>query len=287
MPELPEVESLARWLTARAVGRVVARVEPVAISALKTFDPPAHGLAGLEISGVTRHGKFLDIDVSGLHLVVHLARAGWLHWKDKQPDKLARPGGKNPLAFRVVLDDGSGFDLTEAGTKKKLAVYVVRSPDDVPGVSRLGIDVLAPEFTVERLAALLGGKRMQIKGALTDQSLVAGVGNAYSDEALHAAKMSPFKMASSLSADEVARLHDALLTVVTDAVERSKELPAGELKAEKKSGLAVHGRTGEPCSVCGDTVREVSFADKSLQYCPTCQTGGKPLADRRLSRLLK
>jgi formamidopyrimidine-DNA glycosylase len=287
VPELPEVESLVRYLTSRAVGRVIARVEPVAISALKTFDPPAHGLAGLEVTGVSRHGKFLDVDVSGLHLVIHLARAGWLRWKDAQPDTLARPGGKNPLAFRVVLDDGSGFDLTEAGTKKGLAVYVVRDPRDVPGVDRLGIDVLDPAFTTEALAKLLRDKRSQVKGALTDQSLIAGVGNAYSDEALHAAKMSPFKMASSLTADEVTRLHDALVSVVSAAVERSKDLPAGELKAEKKSGLAVHGRTGEKCPVCGDTVREVAFADKSLQYCPTCQTGGKPLADRRLSRLLK
>ena len=286
MPELPEVESLVRYLTARAVGRFVARVEPVAISALKTFDPPATSLQGLEVTGVSRHGKFLDLDVSGLHLVVHLARAGWLRWKDSQPEAPARPG-KTPLAFRVVLDDGSGFDLTEAGTKKGLAVYVVRSPNDVPGVERLGIDVLSPEFTPERLAALLDGKRTQIKGALTDQSLIAGVGNAYSDEALHAARMSPFKIAATLGADEVAALHAALVSVISDAVERSKDLPAGELKAEKKSGLAVHGKTGQPCPVCGDTVREVSFADKSLQYCATCQTGGKPLADRRLSRLLK
>ena len=287
MPELPEVESLVRYLTPRVRGRVVARVEPVAISALKTFDPPMQGLQGLEVTGVARHGKFLDVDVSGLHLVIHLARAGWLRWKDAQPDTLARPGGKNPLAFRVVLDDGSGFDLTEAGTKKGLAVYVVRSPSDVPGVSRLGIDVLSPAFTVPVLGDLLAGKRVQVKGALTDQSLIAGVGNAYSDEALHAARLSPFKMAASLDADEVARLHDALVSVISAAVERSKDLPAGELKAEKKSGLSVHGRTGQPCPVCGDTVREVSFADKSLQYCPTCQTGGKPLADRRLSRLLK
>ena len=286
MPELPEVESLARWLTARAVGRVVARVEPVAISALKTFDPPVHALQGLTVTGVTRHGKFLDVDVDGLHLVIHLARAGWLRWKDEQPTAPARLG-KNPLAFRVVLDDGSGFDLTEAGTQKKLAVYVVRDPHDVPGVGRLGIDVLDPEFTTERLAALLKDKRTQIKGALTDQALIAGVGNAYSDEALHAARMSPFKIAATLDAAEVERLHDALVDVVSAAVERSKDLPAGELKAEKKSGLNVHGRTGEKCPVCGDTVREVSFADKSLQYCPTCQTGGKPLADRRLSRLLK
>ena len=286
MPELPEVESLVRYLTSRAVGRVVARVEPVAISALKTFDPPVSALQGLEVTGVSRHGKFLDLDVDGVHLVIHLARAGWLRWKDEQPATPARPG-KTPLAFRVVLDDGSGFDLTEAGTQKKLAVYVVRSPRDVPGVERLGIDVLSPEFTAGALAGLLKDKRTQVKGALTEQSLVAGVGNAYSDEALHAARLSPFKIAATLTAEEVARLHEALVRVVSDAVERSKDLPAGELKAEKRSGMSVHGRTGQPCPVCGDTVREVSFADKSLQYCATCQTGGKPLADRRLSRLLK
>jgi formamidopyrimidine-DNA glycosylase len=286
VPELPEVESLARWLRTHAVGHFLTRAEPVAINALKTFDPPVSALQGLEIAGVERHGKFLDLDVSGLHLVIHLARAGWLRWKNEQPALPAKPG-KGPLAFRVVLDDGSGFDLTEMGTQKRLAVYVVRDVHDVEGVSRLGVDVLSPEFTPDRLRQLLGDKRAQVKGVLVDQTLIAGVGNAYSDEALHAARLSPFKLAATLTDEEVARLHTALVSEITDAVERSKELPAGELKGEKKSGMAVHGRTGLPCPVCGDTVHEVSFATKSLQYCPTCQTGGKPLADRRLSKLLK
>jgi DNA-formamidopyrimidine glycosylase len=286
VPELPEVESLARYVRDRAVGRFVARAEPLAINALKTFDPPVSALQGLEVTGVGRHGKFLDLDVSGLHLVIHLARAGWLRWKTEQPAAPARPG-KNPLAFRLVLDDGSGFDLTEQGTQKRLAVYLVRDVNQVEGIARLGIDVLDPGFTVDRLAGLLAGKRAQVKGVLTDQSVVAGVGNAYSDEALHAARLSPFKMAASLTPDEVERLHAALVGEVAEAVERSKDLPAGELKGEKKSGMAVHGRTGLPCPVCGDLVREVSFATKSLQYCATCQTGGKPLADRRMSRLLK
>ncbi len=286
MPELPEVESLARFLTAAAVGHFVTRVEPVAISVLKTFDPPVSALAGGEVTGVTRHGKFLDLDVSGLHLVLHLARAGWLRWKAEQPDLLAKPG-RGPLALRVTLDDRSGFDVTEAGTQKKVAAYVVRSPADVPGIARLGIDPLDPGFTSATLAGLLKDRRTQIKGALTDQALIAGVGNAYSDEALHAARLSPFKVAASLTQGEIERLHDAVTTVLADAVARSRDLAAKDLKGEKKSGLNVHGRTGLPCPVCGDTVREVSFAAKSLQYCPTCQTGGKPLADRRLSRLLK
>jgi formamidopyrimidine-DNA glycosylase len=122
---------------------------------------------------------------------------------------------------------------------------------------------------------------------LRDQKIVAGIGNAYSDEVLHAAKMSPFKLASTLTSDEVAGLYEAMLSTLRTAVARSAGLAAGDLKAEKKSGLQVHGRAGQPCPVCGDTVREVSFADSALQYCPTCQTGGKPLADRRMSRLLR
>jgi len=287
MPELPEVQALADVLVDRAVGRVVAAVHPVAVNVLKTVDPPPSALAGLEIEGVARHGKFLDLTVGGLHLVVHLARAGWLQWKPAQPAAPPRPG-KGPLALRVVLDDGAGFDLTEAGTQKRLAVYLVRSVAEVPGVARLGIDPLGPGFTVEVLAGVLAGAgRAQVKGVLTDQSLLAGLGNAYSDEVLWAARLSPFKPASHLAPEEVARLHAAIVTALTEALTRSRGLAAGELKKEKKAGLAVHARTGLPCPRCGDTVREVSFADKSLQYCPSCQTGGKPLADRRLSRLLK
>ena len=286
MPELPEVQALVDYLTERAVGRVVARIDVAAISVLKTYDPPLQSLQGLEVTGAARHGKFIDLDVSGLHMVIHLARAGWLRWSDAVPAAPPRPG-KGPLALRVHLDDGSGFDLTEAGTKKGLAVYCVRDPLEVPGIARLGPDPLGPEFTVATLAALLTDSRQQIKGLLRDQSVVAGIGNAYSDEVLHAARMSPYKIAGSLTAEDITVLYDATRDVLTDAVTRSRGLAAKDLKSEKKLGMRVHGRTGQPCPVCGDTVREVSFADRAMQYCPTCQTGGKPLADRRLSRLLK
>ncbi|WP_432166427.1 Fpg/Nei family DNA glycosylase [Streptomyces sp. bgisy031] len=286
MPELPEVEALTDFLTEHLVGHEIVRVLPVAVSVLKTYDPPPAALEGRTVTGVTRHGKFLDLDADGLHLVTHLARAGWLHWKDRLPDGLPRPG-KGPLALRVALEDGEGFDLTEAGTQKSLAVYVVHDVAEVPGIARLGPDPLADGFDEARLAALLNGERRQIKGALRDQSLIAGIGNAYSDEILHAAKMSPFKLASSLTADDVSVLYKALRDTLTEAVERSRGVAAGRLKAEKKSGLRVHGRAGEKCPVCGDTIREVSFHDSSLQYCATCQTGGKPLADRRMSKLLK
>ncbi|GGU57857.1 Fpg/Nei family DNA glycosylase [Streptomyces lavendofoliae] len=286
MPELPEVEALREFLDENLVGKEIARALPVAISVLKTYDPPLSALDGTAVTAVGRHGKFLDIEAGGLHLLVHLARAGWLQWRDVLPSGPPRPG-KGPLALRVALTGGDGFDLTEAGTTKRLAVHLVHDPADVPGVARLGPDPLAPGFDRDAFAALLAGERRQIKGALRDQSLIAGIGNAYSDEILHAARMSPFKPVRNLDDDGITTLYAAMRTTLGEAVERSHGLAAGRLKAEKKSGLRVHGRTGEPCPVCGDTIRDVSFSDSSLQYCPTCQTGGKPLADRRLSRLLK
>jgi DNA-formamidopyrimidine glycosylase len=286
MPELPEVEALAAFLRGRASGHVIARAEAASFAVLKTFDPPLSALSGLAIGDIGRHGKFLDLSCGDLHLVIHLARAGWLRWREDLPDKPVRPG-KSPLAFRLALDDGSGFDLTEAGTQKRLAVYLVRDVQEVPGVATLGPEPMADSFTVEALAEILRERRMQIKGVLRDQHIIAGIGNAYSDEVLHAAKMSPFKLASSFSPEDVATLHKAIVTTLRDAVDRSSGLAAADLKGEKKTGLRVHGKTGQTCPVCGDTIREVSFADSALQYCPTCQTGGKPLADRRLSRLLK
>jgi formamidopyrimidine-DNA glycosylase len=286
MPELPEVEALAAFLRERAVGRAIARVDVVAISCLKTYDPAVSALNGLTITGVGRHGKFLDLDLDGLHLVIHLALAGWLRWKDALPAAPPRPA-KGQLAMRVHLDDGSGFDLTEAGTQKRLAVYVVRAAADVPGIRSLGPDPLDEDFTVETLKGILDGRRTRIKGLLRDQSVIAGIGNAYSDEVLHAAMTSPFKLAATFSDAEVEALYEAIRGTLRDAVERSRGLAAQDLKGEKKQGLRVHGRKGEKCPVCGDTIREVSFADSALQYCPTCQTGGKPLADRRMSRLLK
>jgi formamidopyrimidine-DNA glycosylase len=284
VPELPEVEALAAFLRENAVGRVITRVDLAGIQSIKTFDPPLSALGGLEVTGASRHGKFLDLDVSGLHLVVHLARAGWLHWRENLPPAPPKPG-KGPLALRVHLDDGHGFDLTEQGTRKGLAIYVVRSPGEVPGIARLGPDAL--EVDRDRFAALMGSRSGQVKGALTDQTLISGIGNAYSDEILHAAHLSPFKMANKMDEDELVRLYDAMRATLTDALDRQVGQKAATLKGEKRSGLTVHARTGLPCPVCGDTVREVSFADTSLQYCPTCQTGGKPLADRRMSKLLR
>jgi formamidopyrimidine-DNA glycosylase len=288
VPELPEVEALADHLRRRAVGLTVGRVDVAALSVLKTFDPPITALHGQTVTGANRWGKYLGLQVGDLHLITHLSRAGWLRWSDALSATPLRPGGKSPIALRVHLGqpgDAAGFDLTEAGTQKRLAVWLVDDPLKVPQIVSLGPDALS--LGPDELAAVLKGNAGRIKGVITDQKVIAGIGNAYSDEILHVAKLSPFTTAGKLTDAQLGMLHDAMITVLTDAVTRSVGQGAATLKGEKRSGLRVHARTGLPCPVCGDTVREVSFVDKSFQYCPTCQTGGKILADRRMSKLLK
>jgi formamidopyrimidine-DNA glycosylase len=286
MPELPEVQALVEFLRGRTEGLVVTGVELGSISVLKTFTPPPQALVGAPVDGVHRHGKFVDLDCGGTHLVFHLARAGWLRWSDAMPATVLRPG-KSPIALRVRFDDSSGFDLTEAGTKKRLAAYVVHDPATVPGIASLGPDPMADDFTLEQFSAIVRSHRKQVKGLLRDQSVIAGVGNAYSDEVLHVAKLSPFAIAATLDDRDVERLYSALRGTLASAVAAASGKPAKELKDAKRAGMRVHGRTGETCPECGDVVREVSFADSALQYCATCQTGGKPLADRRTSKFLK
>ena len=287
---MPEVQGLVDFLRGRTTGLTITRVTVAAFAALKTYDPPVDALVGAEITGAARHGKFIDLPTATTdaepHLIFHLAKAGWLRWYDELPATLIRPG-KTPIALRVALSDGSGFDLTEAGTKKSLAVYVVNDPQDVPGIARLGPDPLDPTFTRNTLAGLIEGRRTQIKGVLRDQSILAGVGNAYSDEILHDARMSPYALAASLSPEDIDHLYEAMTATLAEAVATASGKPPAELKDAKRRGMQVHGRRGETCPVCGDVVRSVFFADNSLEYCATCQTGGKVLADRRLSRLLK
>jgi formamidopyrimidine-DNA glycosylase len=291
VPELPEVEALAHHLREHALYRPVARVDVASMSAIKTFDPPVSALVGRVVTGAARYGKFLAVEFvdrpdDPLHLVTHLSRAGWMRWHDTSGTAPPKPG-RGPLELRVHLDHvgGPGFDLTEAGTQKRLAVYLVHDPQEVPGIARLGPDALS--LSADEFAALLAGHTERIKTLLVEQTVLAGVGNAYSDEILHTAKISPYAVSGRLKPEQVEALHTALRSILTDAVERSVGQKAAELKGEKRSGLRVHARTGMPCPVCGDTVREVSFANKSFQYCPGCQTGGKPLADRRLSRLVR
>jgi len=284
---MPEVQGLVDFLRERATGLTVTKVSVANIAALKTYDPPIDAMKGAAVTGAQRHGKFVDLETdAGAYLIFHLAKAGWLRWYDQLPATVIRPG-KTPIALRVGFDDGSGFDLTEARTKKSLAYYAARSPADVPGIARLGPDPLDASFTRDTFAGLLAGRRTQIKGVLRDQSIIAGIGNAYSDEILHAAKMSPYALAASLTDAEIDRLYSAMQQTLAEAVAAASGKPPADLKDAKRRGMSVHGRRGEACPVCGDEVRSVFFADNSLEYCPTCQTGGKVLADRRLSRLLK
>ncbi|MEI6623932.1 MAG: DNA-formamidopyrimidine glycosylase family protein [Actinomycetes bacterium] len=297
MPELPEVQALAEALGARTVGHRISRVALADLSALKTFDPPLTAIVGAVVEDVGRQGKYLDWTLQGtdrgpIHLIIHLSRAGWIRWIDS-PSSVPPKPGSGPLALRVTFSDITGqvvggVDVTEAGTRKSLAIFVVKDPADVSGIARLGPDPLDASFTPEVFSRILdsaGGK--QIKGVLRRQSVIAGIGNAYSDEILHAAKLSPFAPCSKLSPEQRIELLGAIRSVLFAAISRASGSAPETLKSEKKAAMAVHGRTGEKCPVCGDVVREVSFADSSLQYCPTCQTGGKVLADRRLSRLLR
>lgn len=291
MPELPEVEALALDLKGRLDGHAIARVHLAAFSALKTFDPPVQALEGTLVDDVTRHGKFLDIEASGLHLVFHLARAGWIRWKDELPSVPPRPNSKSGLAVRVVLDDGSGLDVTEAGTKKSLAAYVVRSPQGVPGIASLGPDPLDDAFTRDVLANILeDAGRAQIKGVLRHQGTIAGIGNAYSDEILHRARLSPLAHTRKLDDAAMARLFEATRSVLAEwtaqlAAEAGEDFP--EHVTAFRSQMAVHGKFREPCPVCGTAVQRIVYAENECNYCARCQTGGKLLADRSLSRLLK
>ncbi|AMY20015.1 formamidopyrimidine-DNA glycosylase [Rhodococcoides kroppenstedtii] len=282
------MEALASFLRDHALGAVIGRIDVAALSVLKTFDPPLTAMQGQDVTDAARFGKHLGVQAGGLWMITHLSRGGWLRWTDN-PSSAAPKPGKGPLALRVHLFTPEGstpaFDLTEAGTRKRLAVWVVRDPNEVPGIARLGPDALAvgePQF-----ADLLRAKSSRLKTVLVDQQVLAGIGNAYSDEILHAARLSPFATTGSLTDEAVHELYETMRRILLDAVARSVGQDAARLKGEKRSGMAVHARTGEACPVCGDTVREVSYVDRSFQYCPTCQTGGRILADRRLSRLVK
>ena len=275
MPELPEVEGLVGFLRTNAVGRVVARVDVAAISVLKTFDPPPTSLAGLTVTGVERHGKWIDLDVDGLHLVMHLSKAGWLRWSPALSPTPVRPG-KGPIALRVVLDDGSGFDLTEAGTRKRAAVYVVRDPQQVPQIASLGPDPLAPGFDREAFGALLAGRRMQVKGLLRDQSVLAGVGNAYSDEVLHAARLSPFAIAGSLTTEQVDVLYEAMEQVLREAVAAAAAgpPPSSRTPSGPACGSTDAPESSAPCAA--------TWSARSASPTPRCSTArpARPAASR-------
>lgn len=278
MPESPEVQELASFLMAHTSGRDVISFDVLLPKALKSPHPAPSDLVGRRIAAVSRIGKMIDIaavDVDGgeVHVIVHFGHDGWALWHESAPDGLAR-AGEATLMARVRLDDGSGVDLTDAGQWKALTIHIVPRIDDVPAVAKLGLDPMGEEFDVARFAAILAGRKKQIKALLQDQSAFAGIGNAYSDEILHAAKISPLTHAASLSGDDVARLSDATRRVLVEATRARVGIAPPELRAAKHAALRVHRKTGSACPVCGDTIREFRFSGAVAQYCPNCQTDG-------------
>jgi formamidopyrimidine-DNA glycosylase len=282
MPELPDVTAYIGALEPRIVGRPLLRVRLASPFLLRTADPPIASVEGHVVREIRRVGKRIAIGLDGdLWLVLHLMIAGRLHWRDAG----AKLAGRNALAA-FDFPDGS-LVLTEAGSKRRASLHLLRGEASLAAIDPGGIDVFASDLPAFRAA--LTAENHTLKRALTDPRFVSGIGNAYSDEILHAAKLSPVALTRSLDDDEWRRLFDATRETLRMWIDR--------LSAEAKSGfpekvtafrkdMAVHGRYGEPCPVCRAPIQRIRYADNDTNYCARCQTGGKVLADRSLSRLL-
>lgn len=284
MPELPELDAAVDQLRERLVGRGLRDFQVAAFSVLKTAEPSHTSLVGRKLTGVSRRGKFLLLEAEGRFAVMHLALAGWLKLGEARPGERP-PARSGPLAVRLDFDDGARLDLTEQGKRKSMVLWITDDPDSLERIKRLGPE--ADAVTVEELSEMLGATSSRLKTVLTDQTIMAGIGNAWSDEILHRAKLSPFAAADKLTMEQARALHTAVQEVLTEVRDALTNVPLGRIKATKKSLFGVHDRAGQACAVCGGTVAEVSYVDRSMQYCPSCQTGGKKLSDRRMDRLLK
>jgi formamidopyrimidine-DNA glycosylase len=282
VPELPELDVLKENLAAQLTGASVTAVRVLSVSALKTFDPPLDVLVGRAVSGAGRRAKYVWLEFDGWYLVVHLSLGGRMALGPKPPSRKAG-------VLAIEFADGRVLGVTEGGTQRRAAVWLVDDPEKVPSLAGLGPEPLDPDFTVERLAEILAAGGHTLKGMLTDQRGMAGVGNAWSDDVLHRARMSPFARPDRLGPEEVARLHAALIGVLSEARGSLAEQVNGEVTVPKAATrqFAVHGRAGAACFVCGDTIRSVWMGERETSYCPTCQTGGRELADRRRSRFLR
>jgi formamidopyrimidine-DNA glycosylase len=285
MPELPDIIVYAEALARHVVGQRLDRVHLISPFVLRTFDPPLDAIVGLTVCGVSRVGKRLVIAFDrDLFLVVHLMIAGRLRWRE--------PGKKPGIGPKMIL---ASFEFptgtllfTEASSKKRASLRLVRGRAAVSALDPGGIEPL--EVTREQFHEALTRESHTLKRALTDPHLFSGIGNAYSDEILHAARLSPLKLTRSLSDDEVVRLHDATRATLTTWIERLRDATGGgfpEKVTAFHDRMAVHGRFKQPCPVCGSPVQHIVYADNECNYCATCQTGGRLLADRALSRLLK
>ncbi|ANJ26540.1 DNA-formamidopyrimidine glycosylase family protein [Agromyces aureus] len=279
MPESPEVQALAEELDARLTGRTLVDVDVIEFRIAKTRGRPPESLAGERVTGVTRHGKLLDLAFGPAgHLVVSLGRHGWARWAGSIAESDAAASDPPPPTLATLaFDEGPALELTDAGDWVSLGCWVVDDAFEVPAVAKLGPDPASAQFSRADFDAALVGRRKQVKAVLQEQESLAGIGNAYSDEILHAAKVSPVGHASALGGDELDRLFDATVGVVGAAIAERRGVPIARLKAEKVAAMRAHGRTGEPCPVCGDAIADFTFASTTAQYCPTCQTGGEIL----------
>ena len=279
MPESPEVEALARFLADEASGREVRGVDVLEFRTVKTRATPPASIIGRTITGARRHGKHVELLLDEASLVVSLGRHGWMRWLDAAPDDEPAPLSVDapPALANFELSGDRGLEVTDAGSWVSLGLFVVGDAADVPAIAKLGPDPADAAFTRDQFDSALGGRRKQIKAILQEQESLAGIGNAYSDEILHLAKVSPVSHAAALDDAEADRLFDATLTTVRGAIEARLGVPIDQLKAHKVAAMRVHGRTGEACPVCGDTIRDLTFSGTSAQYCPTCQNKGMPL----------
>jgi formamidopyrimidine-DNA glycosylase len=281
MPELPDIVAYLEALQSRVVGHPLTRVRIVSPFLLRTYDPPPEAVEGKKVVGLRRLGKRIVFAFEGdLLAVLHLMIAGRLHWAEKG----AKVNAKIGLAA-FDFDDGT-LTLTEAGTKKRASLHFLRGEAALKALDPGGLEPL--ESTVEQFRDALTRENHTLKRALTDPHLFSGIGNAYSDEILHRAKLSPLAMSRKLPEEEIRRLHQATREVFGEAIDRLRQEPGfPEGVTAFREWHAVHGRFKKPCPGCGTQVQRIRYADNETNYCPKCQTGGKILADRSLSRLLK
>ncbi len=278
MPELPEVKVHAERLTADFVGRTLTGFRPITFTALKTFDPAPEAGVGAAVTSIGHRAKFLRIDTGDIGYLVHLMQGGRLKPDEKQS---AKPRGG---IARWLFDDGPALLLTESGTERKAGVWVYRdSPDELEPVARLGPD--ADTVSIDELAKICGANSKRLHGLLRTQAIIAGLGRRLSNEVCHRAKLSPFANASKLDRPDIESLHAAIVAAVDESVAFERE--QDEMVKSKERPGNVHHRTGEPCPVCDDQIREVAYNRYTVNYCATCQTGGKVLADNTTSKFLK
>ncbi len=268
MPESPEVQALAEFLDERVAGRAIREVDVVEFRAVKSRERPPGSLTGARITAVRRFGKHIGLDTSAGWLMIGFGRNGWVRWHSPGDPADVPPA---PEVMRIRLDDGAMMQIVETGDFLAVTVAVVDAPSDVAGIAALGPDPLTPGFAPGDLEHALGTRRKKIKALLQEQTSLAGIGNAYSDEILHRARLSHDVHAAALDAEARARLFSALVEVMRDAAEARRGVAPDRLKQTKVLAMAVHGRGGEPCPVCGATIVDATFAGASAQFCPGCQ----------------